>query len=144
VDSEKFYYEFPPDGYNSDGEELFDIPGINSELLPPSDAAMLEGISSDVVLGEAERLLGQWTMTMEIIRDSFRSIDRREEAARAAEVSEDERRAIMARLGEEKNEKMWKKQKLERLRGTFVRTLNEDYRSDSTSADGVGVALDES
>jgi hypothetical protein len=68
---------------DSDDEPLFEIP----IPAPPSQEALTEGASNEVLIAEMERLLGSFNVSLEIVRTSFEAVDRRTRRATAKEVN---------------------------------------------------------
>ncbi|KAH0551379.1 hypothetical protein GP486_007406 [Trichoglossum hirsutum] len=71
---------------DSDDEPLFNVP----VPAPPSQEALTEGASNEILIAEMERLLGSFNVSLEIVRTSFETADRRTRRAASKEVSKEE------------------------------------------------------
>ncbi|KAI9770270.1 MAG: hypothetical protein M1840_003428 [Geoglossum simile] len=67
---------------DSDDEPLFNVPIPP----PPSQEALTEGASNEVLIAEMERLLGSLNVSLEVVRASFETVDRRAKRAAAREA----------------------------------------------------------
>ncbi|KAI9784172.1 MAG: hypothetical protein M1839_002677 [Geoglossum umbratile] len=68
---------------DSDDEPLFSVP----IPAPPSQEALTEGASNEVLIAEMERLLGSFNVSLEVVRTSFEAVDRRAKRAASREVN---------------------------------------------------------
>jgi hypothetical protein len=71
---------------DSDDEPLFNVP----VPAPPSQEALTEGASNEILIAEMERLLGSFNVSLEIVRTSFEAVDRRTRRAASREVNKSE------------------------------------------------------
>jgi hypothetical protein len=74
---------------DSDDEPLFNVP----IPAPPSQEALTEGASNEVLIAEMERLLGSFNVSLEVVRTSFETVDRRAKRAAAREANKTDNRA---------------------------------------------------